>query len=772
MILLKQAMRGLWRGKRNFAACIMLVALGVASYVGFIQAGHKLLATMNSMYKSQDFAEAFAHVGGIPEDGVYALRSLDGIEQVSATATVYARVLSEGDNILNLNVISHDENNPAPLDRVLLLDGKMPARGQIAVGRIFFEAQGLEFGQTLELSYGGRLIKAEVCGVVASPAYILESGDPSEGYAYMESEAIQTLSGSPKVYNALSFTLSPGGTFGDIEAPLSAALERYGLESLYSRHDHPNHYAAWMSFENFTMNANTISLLFFSVAVMVLYILMRRLIEQERTQIGTMKAFGIGNGSIIALYVGYGAIIGLSGWIIGTAFGIVIIEVFVAMYHTFLTMPPISWPLDLSVLATAFILAVLTGVIGAITGTRSALKLQPAEAMRPPAPPPIRHRARSRPSRLPFTLSMALRGISRAKFRSGFIAGGLAISFSILTFMSSYKGITEDISLTEFTKVQLYDLRITLVAPQPHVPAVQSAQGLDGVTTAEGMLQLPVAFRKGHLEHESLAIGLERDGKLRRLYDSEKEAYMQVPQSGAIITNVLAEKLEAAPGDVILMTADITGDEEYPVTVSGLIGTNEGYAAYLTLDNLCGILGAQNTVNSLMLTTSDTAAVKAGLDDARNVSAISDIAVIQQIIQAELDASLGANLVIFAIMGLGVAIAVIVSTASISLSERTREYATMRVLGSSPAEIGRTLMLEYLLLSAIAVIPGIPLSIGFLWMVKNVIITETFSISMKIAPVHYIVSGVICLITSVLANLSSIRSIARMEMAHVLKERE
>jgi putative ABC transport system permease protein len=177
-------------------------------------------------------------------------------------------------------------------------------------------------------------------------------------------------------------------------------------------------------------------------------------------------------------------------------------------------------------------------------------------------------------------------------------------------------------------------------------------------------------------------------------------------------------------------------------------------------------------VNTLMLITTDSAAVIAELDEARNVASLMDIKFIKQLIQKELDESFGPNMAIFAIIGLGVAFGIIFSTASITLSERSREYATMRVLGHSPGQIGLTLMLEYLLLSIIAIAPGIPIAFAIRWMVREVMIGEVISLTLRIDLVHFIVGGALCLLASALAILFSIRSIARMEMAHVLKERE
>lgn len=773
MILFKQALRGLWRGKRSYAACILLIALGVASYVGFTQSGQQLLATMNSLYATQNFGDAFAEVKGISQGGVAALENLQGIERASGTATADVRVLSGGEDQLSLHLISRDESAPAPLDQFLLLAGSFPQQGEIAVSRLFFEAQGLAISQEIELSYKGQLIRSSISGIVGGPGYIAELGDPAtSGYACMPAEAIQTLTGNTRLYNTLSFRLSPGTTFEQVEPALGEALARYGLQSLVARKDHAGHYAAHDSFTQLTDIGGMLAGLFLGVAVLVLYILLRRVIEQDRTQIGTMKAFGIGPGRILSLYIGYGMLTALVGCLLGMALGIGIAQYFTAIYLTILQMPAIPYAHDLTVLATALAQSLLAGVFGAVMGARAVMDLSPAEAMRPAAPPPIKKKSRQRQSILPLPVSMALRSLSRAKFRSGFIAGGLAVSFAILTFMSSYASIMDDIMMTQFSKIQHYDIKLSLSQPLSYTAAIQSASGLNGVSGAEGLLEVPVTFRNGHLKKEGTAIGMEQGATLQRMYDSLQEVYIAVPQNGAVISQSLADRLEAGVGDTLLMTTDYTGDDELPVTVSGIIGVNEGPTAYVELGRLCGILGTDSAVNAVLLQTADLSGVKAQLSDAGQVSAVIDKAATQQLMQNDLDASLGINVGLFAVMGLGVAFAIIASTASIALSERSREYATLRVLGLSPGDVGKTLLLEYCILSLIAILPGLPMAYGMRWFMLTAMSDDTLSLSMHIALIHFLVGGAVSLLVVLLANISSIRSIARLEMTDILKERE
>ena len=393
MILLKKALRSIWRGKRSYAACVALIALGVASYVGFTLTGVQLLATLDNMYETQQFGDAFATVGGISPASTASLTRLEGIRQVTARTTADVTVLHDGDASLTLHVLSYDENDDSPLSRFLILEGEAPGRGEILLSNNFFAAQGLSLGDTISILCDGKQLRPVISGVAISPEYTSEVGEGmtgdgfSSGYAYMTEAEVSTLAQSDGIANHLTFLLEDGVTYKDMEPILGDSLNRYGLKSLHSREDHPGHYATWISFASLKANAGLISFIFLTVAILVLYILLRRVIEQERTQIGTLKAFGLSASKILLLYLGYGGVTGFTGGLIGVLAGLGIAKWFTGIYLTVLFMPAIPMATDIPLLVTAMGLSVGAGLAGAAMGARRILALSPAEAMRPAAPP-------------------------------------------------------------------------------------------------------------------------------------------------------------------------------------------------------------------------------------------------------------------------------------------------------------------------------------------------------------------------------------------------
>ncbi len=157
--------------------------------------------------------------------------------------------------------------------------------------------------------------------------------------------------------------------------------------------------------------------------------------------------------------------------------------------------------------------------------------------------------------------------------------------------------------------------------------------------------------------------------------------------------------------------------------------------------------------------------------DAQNVSSITNKASSQKLYD-DLLKTYSSMIWFMQLAGMGVAFSIITNTASISLSERKREYATLRVLGMHPREIGKILGFEYWLLSAGGIVLGIPLTGLIKQALANTMENDVFSMPVNTPVSSFAIAAVACLATVELCNLSSVRHIGKFDMVDVLKERE
>lgn len=785
MILFKKAARSIWRGKRSYIACVVLMAVGIMMFCAFNMLYRNLGAARDSMYADQRFGDVFAKVKEMPVNDAVALGSIEGVEAVEARLQTDVRVMLPGKENKNitLRVASFDPLEQEPLNAFLVTRGTAASTGEILIGQPFFLANSLAAGQELEMIAAGKRFRSTVSGAALSPEYVYILKDASEmlpdneafGYAYMRYSELAVITGKSGFVTDISLSLKPGVSFESLKPQLEDALRGYGLIYLVPRKDQTSNSMLNMEINSMGSMATSIPMVFVAMAVIILYIMLKRVIEQERTSIGTLKALGYSDGEVVFHYMCYGLLIGGVGGVLGGVLGLMLSGVFTDMYLEYFNLPALTASPDPVFLAIGLAMAAVSGSLGAYMGTRSILKLKPSEAMRPPAPRVVTRDVLDHLAFLRHILAqhgvMAVRNIARNKFRSAFVVCGVAFSFALLGFMASYGDMFDKLLLDQFTKVQLYDIKVALKEPRSHSRALEDILGAPGVTTAEGILEIPAELRLAHLKESVSITAMERDSRLQKIYDNVLLRNLTPPEGGLILSKSLADKLEAKTGDVIHMKTAYSGGDETAVPVLGIVNENLGTTAYCEIDSFCEMIGVPKLASSLLLSAGDSGAVKAELLDAGNVAAVTDKEEAKKVIDDMLS-SYASMIYIMQVSGVGVAFAIIMNTASVALSERKREYATMMVLGLTPREITRILGFEFWALTIIGFAPGIPLVRMLKLGMAGLVESDMFSMPVETPMYCFVLAGAGCLAAVLACNLLSQRQISRFDMVEVLKERE
>ena len=249
MILLRQAARGMWRGKKSYLACIVLMAVGIMVFVSFNLMYRNLAAAMDGMYLDRRFGDAFATVGAIPLNKAEALGDLEGVRQAEATLVTDARVLIPGSNrIITLRTSSFTPGEDGRLNSFLLVEGFEPGDEGILVSEVFAAAHGLSIGDSLTLVIEGRRVSPVITGTVQSPEYVYAIPDTGQlmpdteafGFGYLTTARLGLLTGKTGSATNLSFLLEEGATFSHLKPQLEDALAPYGLRTLFARDGQPS----------------------------------------------------------------------------------------------------------------------------------------------------------------------------------------------------------------------------------------------------------------------------------------------------------------------------------------------------------------------------------------------------------------------------------------------------------------------------------------------------------------------------------------------------
>ena len=782
-MLLKKTYRAIWRNKKAYLACVFLIMIGSMMLTTMGTAVTGLNKAIDHFYANYRLAHVWANVGGIPISEVEWLRNIPGVFDVSHRTSMELRAEVAGsDDIIILRLLSF---NPQEENRIndFLLSGIGPSlHSDIALSLLFMDARNLEIGNQITIYAQGRAFTYEVTGSFMSPeyAYVARGGGemlPAHsvfGIAYITEEGIDKLTGRNGVANEVLFTLAEGYEFEDVRTAIAEALSPYELLSVLDRN-------AQMSFAMIDMEVNaiesvskTMPMVFIFMAAVVLFLMLKRIIEQERTQIGTLKAFGYSNRDMLFHYMTYGGITGLAGGVLGFISGSSVAPVYLQLFLEFFTVPEMTQSVDPIYGVASIAVGIGGGLTGAFAGALGALRLNPAEAMRPESPKAIKFDIVGKFKVLKHILTsrgqMALRNVVRSSIRSGFIVIGIMFSFTLLCVFGDMEGMVDAILYQQFKDVRLYNTRVSLTQPMAYNQAIESAYAISHVNHAEGLWELPVTLINRHLREDTLITGIASDGELYKVFDSRTRTAYPPPADGLIITNGLADKIQAKAGDILYISTNLSRDE-IPVPVKMVIEQNIGSGAFMELSALADLLWHPAAVSAILLKTDNLPYVTDRFTESPIVGAVeSKDATLKQYIDMMAPFSFIYTVMFF--MGVAVAFAIIYNISTISLSERQREFATLRVLGLTVDEVCEIMRIEYRVLAAVGILLGIPAAGGLISAMNMILDNSMMSLPSLLSSMAYVKAAFGTALAIFLSNCFAKRKIRTFNMVEVLKERE
>jgi putative ABC transport system permease protein len=515
---------------------------------------------------------------------------------------------------------------------------------------------------------------------------------------------------------------------------------------------------------------------FLAVAAFLLNVVFSRLVTLQRSQIAIIKALGYGNRTIALHYLKMVCIIVLFGSVFGVALGAWLGNGMLDMYADFFRLPMIRSRVDLPVSVNAILASFGAAVIGIAFAVRRAVQLPPAEAMRPPSP--ARYHA-SVIERIPIigrvaqTTMMVFREIWRRPGRTFLSALGIAFALSIVILGRFGEDAMQPILDMEFGKKLREDITVNF-ADQVDDGSLSYIRSLPGVERVEGLRQTPVRMRVGPRWRDTVLIGIPSDSQLRRLYDVEARP-AHLPHTGVLVTGVLADVLGAEPGDLIDIELKEGDRSTRQVRVAGTVEESFGIQGYMQKHELHRILqeGASSNTVLLRVDPMHEVELQSRLTDIPRVQSISRKRTVLEKFEEQTVQMMKVVTLIMTLFATAIAIAVVYNNARVSLSVRSRDLATLRVLGLTRGEISTILLGE----QAIQVLLGIPVGMvlgnfGAQAIVAAQADPEQFRLPMMISQQTYAFAILVILVSAVLSALLVRRRLDSLDLISVLKTRE
>ena len=787
-MLWRKVFRDLNENKGAYLACSVIVIIALMVFTSFSMLSDNLTMSKENFYTNQNFADGFVQVQALPFTRVESLKQIEGIADIQGRMVKDVRVLllDRAENVY-LRLVSIEPGRDNTINDVFLTQGiPLDSRGiNIWIDNMFFEANNLELNDTLEIVAMGQRRHLQIVGVGKSPEFIYALRTAADifptpetfGIAFVPLEIMQVMFPQDRAFNDVVFTLKPGADFDSVRDQLEHQLRIYGLTAIFPRADHISHLLLTSELDYLDVMSTALPLLFLAVAGAILYIVLKRLIEQQRGQIGILKALGYTQREIITHYLSYAVVIGLSGGTLGAILGMLLSGPLTDLYQMFFNMPSVARGVQFQYLFLGIMLSLGFSLIAGYQGCKGVLTLEPAEAMRPPAPVIGKKVLLEQVGFIwnMFTVQgmMAVRNISRNKGRSIFIFLGIMFCFAISSFTGSMNDLYQKMLYDQYEKVEVYDVRVTLARPLDERSVVRELQAFPGVTNVEAMAEIPVTLSNKWHEQSVVLLGLPLNSQLYNILDKNYNK-IEPPQNGLLLSERLARLLEAEIGTILTVDSSmLRGTNSRNLEVVGIIPQYLGMNAYMELGAVQDFLGQGPLVTAIMVNIYEEKipALQERYLESTLVAGVDDIG--QRLAQMqELMETFGSVIYMFLVIGIIIGFAIIYTSSIITVSERSRELASMMVLGMTPKEVLSVITFEQWILGIPAMVAGIPLGYILMASMSEAVSTDAFTMPVVITPSSYLLAAFVTVLSIWIAQKAAAKKVRNLSLVEVLKSRD
>ncbi len=782
----KKLFRDLWHMKGQALAIVLVIVSGVSTFVMFLSVMDSLNRTRDRFYAEYRFADVFAPLKRAPEELKGRIRGLPGVAAVETRVDADVKLDIPGfDEPVTAHLVSLPDYGAPLLDRLYLRQGRLPEPvrdNEVAVSEAFAQAHRFVPGSSFGAVINGRWKTLTVTGIALSPEFVLQvrpgaiSPDFKRyGILWMGRKALGTAYDMEGAFNEVALKLSPGARSGDVIHELDTVLDRYGGLGAYGRKDQLSHRFLSEEFRQLQNSARIYPSIFIAVAAFLLNVVITRTVSTQREQIAALKAFGYRTADVAVHFVKLVLLIVAIGTIGGTFLGIRLGKGLGNIYMEFYRFPYFLYVLKPAVVAAAAAITGGAAVVGTVHSVWKAVRISPAQAMRPEEP--ARYRKTSVEHVIPASVlsqptRIILRNLERKPVKAALSVVGIALACAIMIAGGFFQDTVNYMVDIQFRMSHREDMTVTFVEPSSR-RALYELAGLDGVEQAEPFRTVSVRLRSANRTYRTAIRGIPPDGTFYRLLDENLHA-VKVPPAGIMLTDYLAHLLGVRPGDKLTVEVLEGRRPIRNVVIAGTIREYIGLMGYMDLDALDRMMRDGDVINGTAISI-DRNKKQEIYRTLVNMPRVAGATVRQDEITNFYDTQAEAMLFftfIATLLAGVIAFGVVYNSARISLSERSRELASLRVLGYTRGEI------SYILLGELGLLTLLAVPLGFLfghWLcayVATALESDLFRIPLVVEANTYSLAATVVLASAALSGLIVRHRLDHLDLVEVLKTRE
>lgn len=527
-------------------------------------------------------------------------------------------------------------------------------------------------------------------------------------------------------------------------------------------------------------------MIFFLVAALISLTTMTRMVEEQRTQIGTMKALGYGKASIASKYLSYAFLATVGGSIAGVLFGekvlpFIIIQAYGIMYWNIGDHMQLDYELQYALIASGA--AVICTMGATLFSCAKTLAETPASLMRPPAPKEGKRILIERISfiwkHLSFSWKSSMRNLFRYKKRLFMTIFGIAGSMGLMLVGFGLYDSIMDIAILQYDQIQHYDAMVINDEDATDSQEKDLLKFLDGNSEIDHYTRVQLTKMTAPKEKGSVSIyvyvpenteNFKEDVTLR---DRKSHEQYELTDDGAVICEKTASLIGVKAGDKIILEKD---NRKYKVKITAVTENYMGHYVYMTPSCYEKTFEEKPEYSSTVYTMKEDA--ESDLETLGNAilkypAALSISYTSSTAGQVErMLGSLGAVIWVLIISAGMLAFVVLYNLNNINITERQRELATLKVLGFYDGEVSQYVFRENILLSFIGILAGAVFGILLHRYVITTVEVDAVMFGRNIKPISFVYSGIITFGFSMFVNMVMHFKLKKINMVESLKSVE
>ncbi len=768
-------------------AIALVVACGIASFVMSMSAYNSLKLTQTDYYNQYHFAQIFASLKRAPETLAAQIAEIPGVAQVQT------RIVEE----VNLDIpgrteaatgrmISLSPRQTSRLNDIYLRQGRYIEVGrgeEVLLSEAFAEANQLKLEDTIGAVINGRWQRLSIVGIALSPEYVYEirgagalfPDNKRFGILWMDRKALAKAFNLDGAFNNLTLTLSRDAQAAEVIDQLDRLLEPYGGLGAYGREDQLSHRILASEIEGLEVSASVMPSLFLAIAAFLLHAILSRLVEIQRGQIGILKAFGYHNLAIATHYLQFAMAVVLMGAVMGTALGLATGKGLTQLYARFFRFPFLHYEADSRLVLTAIAISLSAAIVGGLGAVYRAVALPPAVAMRPEPPAQFKPTLVENLGLQQFFSPVGkiiLRNLERKPFQALFSILGIAIATALLLTGLYFEDALTYLVEVQFHQVQREDATIVFNEPRPARTRYEVVH-LPGVLRAEPFRSVPARLSFEHYQYRLGITGIEPQGEFRRLVDRSLNQ-VNLPPDGVVLTRKLAEILHLEIGDRLTIEVLEGSRPVRSVPVVGLVDEMLGVSAYMDIHALNRLMREGQTISGAYLAV-DAHLTPQLYTRLKEIPAVTGISTREAALESFENVS-GKNLRVFTgvlvIFASIITFSVVYNSARIALSQRSRELASLRIMGFTRSEIAMILLGEQAILTLTAIPLGFMLGYGLAALMSRIYNLEIYRLPLIVTKSAYGFTFLVVVVVAIASGLIIGSQLNRLDLIAVLKTRE